>query len=135
MKSPSTIEAEALPVAERRAVDAACDRFEAAWRVGERPDLGDFLRGAHGPARAVLFRELLALEREYRLGDPVPPDADTYRERFPEHAGLIAAAFASDGAETQASRPSPDATLDLSTTCAATSPARRSATSATRRWR
>jgi tRNA A-37 threonylcarbamoyl transferase component Bud32/tetratricopeptide (TPR) repeat protein len=124
MKSPSTIEAEALPVGERRAIDAACDRFEAAWRGGERPDLGDFLRDAHGPARAVLFRELLALEREYRLGEPEPPAAAAYRARFPEHAGLIAAAFASDADETQVSRPSPDAIIDLSTTWSASSSGR-----------
>ncbi len=124
MKSPSTIEAEALPVGERRAIDAACDRFEAAWRAASGPILATSSATPAARRGPSCSANCSRLEREYRLGDAVPPDAETYRERFPEHAGLVDAAFATDAAETHASRSPPDATVDLGTTRAATSPGR-----------
>ena len=109
MESPTVTQAGSLPLADRKAIDAACDRFEAACRAGDRPDLDDFLRGARGPAREVLFRELLALEREYRLRDPEPPRPDDYLARFPEYARAIDIAFADDRADTREAPPSPEA--------------------------
>ena len=32
-----------LPLASLMQIDAVCDRFEDAWRAGERPDLSSFL--------------------------------------------------------------------------------------------
>ena len=43
-----------------RDVDEACDRFEAAWRAGDRPLIEDFLGGTTDSDRPVLLRHLLA---------------------------------------------------------------------------
>ncbi len=72
------------PDFERCRVDETCDRFEAAWRAGERPRIEDYLGDADGSAHVALLRELLALEIDYRrrLGEePQPAD---YREHFPD---------------------------------------------------
>ena len=53
-----------LPVAER--LDAVCDRFEAAWGSGLRPQIVDYLEGVEEPARATLARELILLDIHYR---------------------------------------------------------------------
>jgi hypothetical protein len=74
-----------LPLADLIRIDAACDRFEAAWREGEAPELLAFLAGTEGPARGGLLRELLALDLGYRLQRGERPDADAYRARFPAH--------------------------------------------------
>ena len=72
-----------LPVADLKRIDAACDRFEAAWRDRDRPDLESFLGDFTGPARAQLFRDLLALELDLRLELGETPRRDEYRGRFP----------------------------------------------------
>ena len=82
-----------LALDEWKRIDAACDRFEAAWRAGERPDLAEALDGVEGPARSLLFRELLTLDLEFRLGLGERPEAVAYSERFPDHLGVIDAAF------------------------------------------
>ena len=91
-----------LPLADRKRIDAICDRFEAAWRTGESPDLAACLAEFSGPARAHLFRDLLALDVEYRasLGDR--PTAADYRARFPEHEAIVDAAFAPTHADRHA---------------------------------
>jgi serine/threonine-protein kinase len=73
--------------------DAVCDRFEAAWREGAWPDLAAYLTGAVGPTRAVLFRELLVLDLEFRGAAGGSMDAAAYCDRFPEFRGIIEAAF------------------------------------------
>ena len=111
MESPTATLADSLPLADRKAIDAACDRFEAACREGERPDLDDFLRGARGPAREVLFRELLALELEYRLGDPEPPRRRRLSTRgSPSMRRAIDIAFAATGPTPARPRPRPRST-------------------------
>jgi tetratricopeptide (TPR) repeat protein len=68
-------------------IDAVCDRFEQAWREmragGPVPRVTPFLGQREGPARAVLLRELMALQRACRerygpapgLTDIQPPAA------------------------------------------------------------
>jgi WD40 repeat protein len=69
-------------------IDAVCDRFERDWQQavagGPRPCLEDCLAGATGAERAAVRRELVALEIHYlrRLGET--PQAEEYRQRFPE---------------------------------------------------
>jgi WD40 repeat protein/tRNA A-37 threonylcarbamoyl transferase component Bud32 len=70
-------------------VDEACDRFEAAWRAGDRPRIEDFLGGTTDSGRPVLFRHLLAVEFDYRRGLGESPAASEYRHRFPGYEGLI----------------------------------------------
>src|SRR5262245_48591897 len=71
---------DALAVA--RAVDERCDRFEAAWRRGERPDLGEYLP-ADEPLRAAALAELAPLELELRLRAGESVRAEDYLTRFP----------------------------------------------------
>jgi WD40 repeat protein len=66
------------------------DRFEAAWRAGERPRLEDYLAEAPGSDCAELLRDLLAVELEHRLRAGEKPMAGEYRQRFPGHDDLIA---------------------------------------------
>jgi len=74
-------------------IDAACDRFEAAWRAGQGLRIEDELAGARESDRPALFRELLALELELRRGRGERPAPGAYRDRFPEQADAIDAAF------------------------------------------
>ncbi len=60
-------------------IDAECDRFEEAWRAGERPDLASVLNNAPPSARARLFHDLLTLELEFRVDQGETPD----RQRLP----------------------------------------------------
>ena len=77
-----------------RDVDEACDRFEAAWRAGDRPLIEDFLGGTTDSDRPVLLRHLLDLELDYRGGLGESPGPSEYRRRFPGHEGLIDSIFA-----------------------------------------
>ncbi len=77
-----------------REVDEACDRFEAAWRAGERPLIEDFLGGTIDSDRPALLRNLLALELDYRSGLGESPGTTEYERRFPEHESLIDSIFA-----------------------------------------
>jgi tetratricopeptide (TPR) repeat protein len=83
-----------LSLADMLEIDSACDRFETAWRSGERPELGAFLAEASEAARPRLFRELLTLELEYQIHRGMKPDAVDYHGRFPEQADTVAAVFA-----------------------------------------
>ena len=74
-------------------VDELCDRFEAAWRAGAAPRIEDYLAEVEAADRAALLRELVALERELRRKRGERPEAQEYLDRFPEHAGVVRAAF------------------------------------------
>ncbi len=77
-----------------RDVDDACDRFEAAWRAGLRPEIEDFLVQATDPVYPVRLRYLLAVELDYRRALGETPGSSEYRRRFPGHEGLIDTVFA-----------------------------------------
>ena len=47
MSFRSTIES-TLGAVELQQIDAICDRFEAEWRAGRRPDLASYLSSAAG---------------------------------------------------------------------------------------
>jgi len=81
------------PLLQKR-MDEACDRFETAWKAGERPAIEDYLVGASEPERSVLLRELLKLEIELRCNDGASPLLDEYRQRFADEEELIRAVFA-----------------------------------------
>ena len=61
---------EQLTPEEAAQIDAVCDRFERAWKGakagGPVPCLASYLGHGHGPARAVLLQELIALDRTCR---------------------------------------------------------------------
>ncbi len=86
----------ALPVRARRQIDEVCDRFETAWRAGNRPDLGDFLNGVPDPTKVQLFRELVALDRDFRRQQGELLTASEYHARFPEFADALDSTFVGD---------------------------------------
>ena len=49
-------------------LDAACDRFEVAWRQGRRPRIEDYLVEAVESERVGWLRYLLQVELEHRRG-------------------------------------------------------------------
>src|SRR5271166_1189969 len=59
----------ATNVALARQVDAICRKFEADWRAGGRPAIGDYLGEVAAEGRPILRAELEALESELRQAD------------------------------------------------------------------
>jgi tetratricopeptide (TPR) repeat protein len=82
-----------LSAAEARHIDQICDRFEAAWQAGGRPDPADYLGAAAGPVRAALLRQLLLLDWDYRGRSGGEPRAGDYHACFPGDAALIEAVW------------------------------------------
>ena len=88
MTSPKS--APPLSAAEARQIDQICDRFEAAWKTGERPDLNAYLGTFAEPVRSALLRQMLLLDLEYarRAGENRKPG--DYHTRFPDDTAVIA---------------------------------------------
>jgi serine/threonine protein kinase len=74
-------------------VDEVCDRFEAAWRAGQRPHLEDYLGDTPEPGRWVLLRELIVVELQYRRWGGETAALPELQRRFPDHAKMIGALF------------------------------------------
>jgi hypothetical protein len=74
-------------------LEPVCERFEAAWKAGQRPRIEDFLDAASPAQRSRLLRELLCMELEWRVRSGERPIPEEYRQRFPDDAKTIAAAF------------------------------------------
>jgi WD40 repeat protein len=96
-----------------RDVDEACDRFEAAWRAGDRPVIEDFLVGMKDSDRPVLLRHLLNLELDYRGGLGESPGRSEYRVRFPGSDDLIDLVFAESARQSTINRGGGAETLAL----------------------
>jgi WD40 repeat protein len=75
-------------------LEAACDRFEAAWQAAGRPALEDYLATMPAEGRLVLFRELAAIELAYRRHGGERPEPEEYRARYPAWVAAVDAAFA-----------------------------------------
>jgi hypothetical protein len=73
------------------------DRFEVAWRDGQRPRIEDYLEAAPEADRPRLVRDLLALELAYRLRQGETLIWEEYRQRFPAYAELVESVFRSAG--------------------------------------
>ena len=92
-----------LPLSQFERVVATCDRFEAAWRAGQRPRVEDYLGEVPETERPELLCELLLQELELRRARGERPTADEYRARFPSDGALI------DDVFREAPEPHPDA--------------------------
>jgi WD40 repeat protein/serine/threonine protein kinase len=101
-------------------IDQVCDRFEADWKTGQRPLIEDWLDAAADFERSTLFRELLAVELEFRANAGESPEAKEYRRRFPGYRPEIELVFAP--------RPTKPGSTAERTMLALTPPARRSGT-------
>jgi tetratricopeptide (TPR) repeat protein len=105
MNDPIPAESSLSPT-ELNVVISRCDRFEAAWRAGTPPAIEADVADAPEALRPELFRQLLALELELRRKRGDRPEPADYRDRFPDRAADIAAAFAEPGPTPN--RPWPD---------------------------
>ena len=66
-------------------IDRLCDEFERGWLEHRPPPIEDVVRSVSAYLQPQLFRELLAVEREYRTRDGRPVTVAETRARF---AGL-----------------------------------------------
>src|SRR5262245_8901533 len=82
-----------IPTADWTRINDFADRFERAWKTGQRPRIEDYLAEGEPGLRAGLLEELLRVELELRRGDGEAPVADEYALRFPEQAPVIEAVF------------------------------------------
>jgi WD40 repeat protein/tRNA A-37 threonylcarbamoyl transferase component Bud32 len=89
-----------------RNVDEACDRFEFAWRAGDRPQIEAFLGGTSQENRPGLLRHLLEVEIEYRAEIGESAHLSEYRHRFPGYESLVDSVFAEFLRQSQIDRPS-----------------------------
>lgn len=85
---------DSTPLTIKKRVDEACDRFEVAWRAGQRPRIEAYLIDSTGPESTALLRELLALEIDLRLECGEKPTAEEYAARFQDQVALIQATLA-----------------------------------------
>ncbi len=69
------------PVSKMLLIEQACDRFESAWQLGDRPRIEDYLQ-QYPAIAANLFKPLLTLEIDYRRQRGETPKWDEYRPRF-----------------------------------------------------
>jgi eukaryotic-like serine/threonine-protein kinase len=78
-------------------VNQVCNRFEAAWRSGERPNLAEHLASAPAQEQPVLARMLIELDVDYRRMHGETPQAGDYRSILPFEAtwleSLVRGAF------------------------------------------
>src|SRR6516164_9261919 len=74
-------------------IDEVCDRFENAWKAGQRPRIEDHLDDMPEAERSLLLRELLTVELQYRCRSGETLVVEDYRKRFPEHINLVAEVF------------------------------------------
>lgn len=78
-------------------VNQVCNRFEAAWRTGERPNLAEYLASATAQEQPVLARMLIELDVDYRRMHGEKPKAEDYRTTLPFEAtwleSLVRGAF------------------------------------------
>ncbi len=98
-----------LSPAEVWQIEQVCDRFEAAWKAGQRPRLEAYLGPAAEPLRTTLLRQLLALDWEYRLRAGDQPQTAEYEARFPDVRTLIEAVGREVVAADAQTRPGPGA--------------------------
>ncbi len=82
MNPLAAINTETLPLSHARRVNEACDRFEADWKAGLKPQIEDCLADLQGPERFALLRELLTLEVELRRRQGDLVSFDEYQGRF-----------------------------------------------------
>jgi serine/threonine-protein kinase len=80
---------ESQPMNERRVhsplarrVDAACLRFEAAWKAGQRPQIEDFLAAIPQAEQQAFLNELIPLDMVYRQAAGEQPTPEEYQQRF-----------------------------------------------------
>lgn len=85
-----------LSVADELELNRACDAFEAAWRAGGRPSVGQAVAALNGAVRRAGVRELVALDAFYRRERGEQPIAAEYTAHFPDLAADVLADAVAD---------------------------------------
>ncbi|MCA9170052.1 MAG: protein kinase, partial [Planctomycetales bacterium] len=94
-----------LPLEALSVIDDLCLEFEDAWRAGQRPLVPSYLGRCGSSQRAMVFRELIILDIDYRRRAGETPQATDYAGMLPDAASLIEEAFATALLATSQSRP------------------------------
>ena len=71
------------------AIDALCDRFEAAWIGDQQATIEEYLRELEKSARPAALAKLIRVELKIRRDRGELPVADEYQRRFPAESNLI----------------------------------------------
>jgi serine/threonine-protein kinase len=79
-----------LPLDVEEQVDKICDRFEEAWKQGQRPRIEDYLGDLVEPGRTALLHHLIKLDIYYRRRAGEDTTAEDYCQRFPDLGSLLA---------------------------------------------
>lgn len=87
-------------------LDALRQRFETAWRAGQRPSLQQYLDEVEAADRETALADLLGVEVELRQDGGEQPQVAEYRQRFPQHAAQVLAVFGELQARVPFHRPS-----------------------------
>jgi serine/threonine-protein kinase len=78
-----------LPLEVEEQVDRICDRFEDAWKQGQRPQIEDYLGDLAEPGRTALLHHLIKLDTYYRRRAGEHATAEDYRRLFPTSDFLV----------------------------------------------
>jgi hypothetical protein len=76
-----------LPTEAWDRLERILERFEDAWRRGERPAIEDFVGGSAGEERRALLAELVHADLHYRWQAGEAAAVEAYLERYPELCG------------------------------------------------
>jgi hypothetical protein len=82
-----------LSLADLLRVNEAAERFEAAWRKGDRPKIEQHIQGLPSALRDEILRTLIEIEIELREGGRNPATQAEFETRFPAHQNMVAAVF------------------------------------------
>jgi len=74
-------------------LDGLRQRFETAWRAGQRPRLDRYLDEVEPADRETVFGDLLGVEIELRQQRGEQPDVVEYQRRFAGYEAQVAAVF------------------------------------------
>jgi serine/threonine protein kinase/tetratricopeptide (TPR) repeat protein len=88
-------------LADRGLITEHCDRFRDDWLADRRPSVEEYLAEVPESDRPCLLRRLIAIEVELRRIRGEQPTPAEYHERFPNHATLVDATFATDASPRQ----------------------------------
>ncbi|NBO92239.1 MAG: serine/threonine protein kinase [Planctomycetia bacterium] len=92
--SPADPTFDQLSLPAKQRVDAACARFETAWRDGH-PDLAAYLGEVPEAEQPALLLELLMIELEFRRRQGESPTVEEYLVRFPASEAVLRRALRS----------------------------------------
>ncbi len=84
----------ASAILERGEALEICQQFEEQLKQGVAPLIEDRVHDVSEPQRTALLSMLVATELRFRVRSGERPQLEAYRERFPDHAAIVAAVFA-----------------------------------------